>query len=68
MARIVYNDIRHVQLDVGRLACINYLTGVFATISVSGTHHLVVDDDVDALGLVPVLALAIVDDGHVDHL
>ena len=35
---------------------------------VSGTDHLVVDDHVDSLLAVPLLALPVVDHGHVDHL
>jgi hypothetical protein len=45
-----------------------YLTGIFAAIPISGAHHFVVDDDVDAFGGVPVLALSVVDDGHIYHL
>jgi hypothetical protein len=44
------------------------LAGVLASLVVSRAHHLVVDDDPDALVAVPVLALAVVDGGNVDDL
>ena len=44
------------------------LAAVLAAAVVAGADHLVVDDDVDALVSVPLLALPVVDHGHVHHL
>jgi hypothetical protein len=45
-----------------------YLTRILSTASVSSAHHLIIDDDVDAIGFVPPLAESVVDDWHVDGL
>ena len=45
-----------------------HLAGVLAAAPVAGAHHLVVDDDVDAVALVPLLTQPVVDDGHVHGL
>ena len=44
------------------------LAGVLAPVVVASAHHLVVDDDVDALVSVPLLALPVVYHGDVHHL
>ena len=44
------------------------LAAVLAAPIVAGAHHLVVDDHVDPLLPVPLLALPVVDHGHVHHL
>ena len=44
------------------------LTRVLATAVVTSAHHLVVDDHVNPLLPVPLLALPVVDHGHVHHL
>ena len=44
------------------------LAAVLASPVVTGTDHLVVDDDVDPLLPVPLLALPVVDHGDVHHL
>ena len=46
----------------------SYLARILATVDVAGAHHLLVDDDVDALLTVPLLTHVAVDDGNVDHL
>jgi len=45
-----------------------YLTRVLAAAAITGAHHLVVDDDVDAVGPMPPFAHAIIDHGHVHRL
>lgn len=50
------------------LLCCTHLTRVLRPFPVTGAHHLVVDYDVYAVGLVPPLALSVVDDRHVDGL
>lgn len=45
-----------------------HLARILRTFPVTGAHHLVVDDHVYAVGLVPPLALSVVDDRHVDGL
>lgn len=45
-----------------------YLTRVLAAAAVTGAHHLVINDDVDAIGSMPSLAEAIIDHGHVHCL
>jgi len=47
---------------------ITYLTRIFAAAAVTGAHHLVVNDDVDAVGAMPPLAEAIIDHGHIHRL
>jgi hypothetical protein len=44
------------------------LARVLASVVVAGAHHLVVDDDPDALVAMPALALAVVDGGNVNNL
>ena len=45
-----------------------YLARISSAEPVASAHHLVVNDDVDAFACVPVLALAVINDGNVDHL
>lgn len=45
-----------------------YLTRVLAAAAVPGAHHLVINDDVDAVGPMPPFADAIIDHGHVHGL
>lgn len=45
-----------------------YLTRVLAAAAITGAHHLVINDDVDAIGSMPSLAEAIIDHGHVHCL
>ena len=44
------------------------LARVLASVVVAGAHHLVVDDDPDALVAMPALALAVLDRGNVNNL
>ena len=44
------------------------LAGVLASLIVARAHHLVVDDDPDALVAMPSLAFAVVNGRHVDDL
>lgn len=45
-----------------------YLTRILTTATVTGAHHLVIDDDVDAIGPMPSFTEAIIDHGHVYSL
>lgn len=45
-----------------------YLTRILTAATVTGAHHLVINDDVDAIGPMPSLADAIIDHGHVYSL
>lgn len=47
---------------------VTHLARILRSFSVTGAHHLVVDYNVYAVGLVPPLALSVVDDRHVDGL
>ena len=44
------------------------LAGVFATPVIAGTHHLVVDDHIDALVAMPTFTLTIGNHRNVNHL
>ena len=44
------------------------LAGVPAAVVVAGAHHLVVDDDTDALVAMPPLALSVIDGGDIYYL
>ena len=57
-------DDAHESVNAERI----YLAGISSTEPVSGAHHFIVNDDVDAFACVPIFALAVVDDGNVDDL
>jgi len=44
------------------------LTRILTAATVTSAHHLVINDDVDAIGPMPSLAEAIIDHGHVYSL
>ena len=45
-----------------------YLARISSAKPVAGTHHFVIDDDVDAFTCVPIFALAVVNNGDVNDL
>lgn len=55
-------------IDFSNRSVTTHLTRVLSAGSVSRAHHLVVDDNVNAVRTMPSLAYPIVDNGHVDGL
>lgn len=45
-----------------------HLTRILTAAAVTGAHHLVINDDVDAIGPMPPLTEAIIDHGNVYRL